>query len=375
MVAGHPHQGGATWAVLQYLLGLRSLGHRVTFVEPVAPGAVTPAGTPLAESANASYFHAVMGRYGCRDAAALLLAGTQETVGCSYATLREAAAEADLLINISGLLTDEALLNAVPTRVFLDLDPAFNQLWHAVQGINRHFESHTHFVTIGHAIGRPGCVVPDCGRRWITTWQPVVLDEWPVSTALTHDALTTVGNWRGYGSVEHGGVFYGQKAHALRQFVSLPSRTAERFLLALAIHPGEQRDLASLAENRWELCDPARVAGEPRDYQAFVGGSKGEFGIAKSGYVVSQCGWFSDRTVCYLASGRPAIAQETGFSGYLPTGAGLFAFRTIDDVLAGIESLNSDYQRHRRAARALAEDVFDSTKVLPALLHRVNGAA
>jgi hypothetical protein len=373
MVAGHPYQGGATWAVLQYLLGLRNLGHHVTFVEPVAPSALGPVGTSLAESENAEYFHAVMERYGCRETAALLLADTHETVGCSYAALRQAAADADLLINISGLLTDEVLCGAVPTRVYLDLDPAFNQLWHAVQGIDRNFGGHTHFVTIGQAIGRPECVIPDCGRTWITTWQPVVLEEWTVSTTLAHDALTTVGNWRAYGSVEHDGVFYGQKAHALRELFSLPTRTTERFLLALAIHADEPKDLASLVENRWQLCDPAHVAGAPWDYQAFVGGSKAEFGIAKSGYVVSKCGWFSDRTVCYLASGRPAIAQETGFSSFLPTGEGLFAFQTIDDVLAGIESLNSDYERHRRAARALAEDVFDSRKVLSALLQRVNG--
>jgi hypothetical protein len=373
MVAGHPYQGGATWAVLQYLLGLRRLGHHVTFVEPVAPGDLKPVGTSFAGSLNAAYFQAVMERYGCRDASALLLADTQETLGCSYEMLRYAAAEADLLINISGLLTDEVLVGAVPTRVYLDLDPAFNQLWHAAQGIDRRFNGHTHFVTIGQAIGQPECVVPDCGRTWITTWQPVVLEEWTVSATLAHDALTTVGNWRGYGSVEHGGVFYGQKAHALREFFSLPSRTTERFLLALAIHPDEPRDLASLIENRWQLCDPARVAGAPWDYQGFVGGSKAEFGIAKSGYVLSRCGWFSDRTVCYLASGRPAIAQDTGFSAFLPTGEGLFAFRTIDDVLASIESLNSDYERHRRAARALAEDVFDSDKVLGALLQRVDG--
>jgi hypothetical protein len=374
MVAGHPHQGGATWAVLQYLLGLRRLGHHVTFVEPVDPGALRPAGSSLADSVNAAYFHAVMERYGCGDTAALLLADTRETIGCSYDTLRAAAADADLLINISGLLTDEVLCGAVPTRVYVDLDPAFNQLWHAAQGIDRRFGGHTHFVTIGHAIGRPGCVIPDCGLTWIATWQPVVLEEWTVATTLAHDALTTVGHWRAYGSVEHGGVFYGQKAHALREFFSLPSRTTERFLLAMSIHPDESRDLASLVEHQWQLCDPARVAGAPWDYQAFVGGSKAEFGIAKSGYVVSQCGWFSDRTVCYLASGRPAIAQDTGFSSLLPTGEGLFAFRTIDDVLAGIESLNSDYERHRRAARTLAEDVFDSDKVLEALLQRVSGA-
>src|SRR5262245_14166630 len=133
MVAGHPYQGGATWAVLQYLLGLRRLGHHVTFVEPIDPDAVRPAGRPLDASENAAYFRAVMERYGCAEGAALLLAGTQETVGCSYSALRSAAAEADLLVNISGLLTDEVLCGSVPTRVYVDLDPAFNQLWHAAQ--------------------------------------------------------------------------------------------------------------------------------------------------------------------------------------------------------------------------------------------------
>jgi hypothetical protein len=205
----------------------------------------------------------------------------------------------------------------------------------------------------------------------LPTAQPVVLEHWPMVGQVEHDALTTVGNWRGYGSVEYDGVFYGQKAHSLRRFMSLPTRTREQFLLALAIHPSETTDLMALAANGWRLVDPAVVAGTPADYRRFIQGSKAEFGVAKSGYVVSQCGWFSDRSVCYLASGRPVVAQDTGFGRFLPTGAGLFAFKTEDDVLAAIDELRRDYPRHARAARTVAEDFFDSDKVLTRLLAMV----
>jgi hypothetical protein len=236
------------------------------------------------------------------------------------------------------------------------------------------FAGHTHFVTIGQNIGRPDCPVPTCGLPWITTPQPVVLAHWPVADAVRHDALTTVGNWRGYGSVEHRGVFYGQKAHSLRPFIALPTRTREKFLLALAIHAGEAKDLAALKANGWGLIDPAEVAATPAAYQCFIQGSKAEFGIAKSGYVASRCGWFSDRSLCYLASGRPVLAQETGFSRFLPTGEALFAFETVEDVLAAVESLNADYARHAKAARAIAEEHFDSDKVLTRLLHKIGVA-
>ncbi|HJZ60478.1 MAG TPA: hypothetical protein VKE74_36380 [Gemmataceae bacterium] len=369
MIAGDPHQGGATWAVLQYALGFRRLGHDVYFVEPVAAKALRPAGA-LAASDNAAYFRRVVADFGLADRAALLLAGARETVGLTHVELVRAAARADVLVNISGLLTDEAITGRVARRVYLDLDPAFNQFWHT-QGVDVRFAGHTHFVTIALALGRPDCPVPTCGREWVTTVQPVVLEHWPVAGEVVHDALTTVGNWRAYGSVEHGGVFYGQKAHALRPLFDLPRRTDERFLLALAIHPGETKDLAALAENGWGLLDPARVAATPADYRRFVRGSRAEFGLAKSGYAAARCGWFSDRSVCYLASGRPVIAQETGFSRFLPTGKGLLAFETADDVLAGIEALRRDYAGHARAARGLAEEFFDSDKVLPRLLEQV----
>jgi hypothetical protein len=377
MIAADPGQGGATWAMLQYVLGLRRLGHEVFFVEPVAAKAVRPKGAALADSENARYFKSVGDEFGLRDHAALLLAGTRTTFGLSYEELQRIAARTDLLLNISGMLTDESLISKISVRAYLDLDPAFNQLWHEVQKIDMRFAGHTHHVTIGQNIGgekskiQIDCRVPTCGLNWLKTFQPVVLEHWPVARDIKHDALTTIANWRGYGSIDWNGVNYGQKVHSLRQFMSLPTQTKEKFLLALAIHADEKKDLAALRENHWHLLDPATVAHTPSAYAEFVRGSKAEFGIAKSGYVNSRCGWFSDRSVCYLASGRPVIAQDCGSRNLLPTGEGLFAFDTSDDVLAAIDAMNSDYARHAKRARDIAVEFFDSDKVLKRLVELV----
>lgn len=372
MIAADHGQGGATWAVLQYLLGLKQLGHTVYFVEPVDPSRLQPAGVPLRHSTNAAYFRQVVEQFGLRQEAALLQAGTQQTVGLPYERLCAVARQADLLLNISGILEDDALTGDIPARIYLDLDPAFTQLWHTTQGIDMRFANHSHHVTVGLAIGRPESVTPTGGVHWLTTLQPVVLEYWPRAERVTRDALTTVANWRGYGSIEHDGVFYGQKAHSLRRFMELPRLVDEDFVLALSIHPDECADLTALAANGWQLVDPRQVTHTPTSYQEFIRNSWAEFGIAKSGYVVSGCGWFSDRSACYLASGRPVIAQETGFSRYLPTGNGLFAFAGVDDVLASLEALRGDYEAHARSARSLAEEFFDSRKVLADLLRRLD---
>jgi hypothetical protein len=361
MLAGDPGQGGATWAVLQYLLGLRRLGHEIAFVEQLRSR----------REASERYFERVVDAFGLREQCSLLV-GPTTAIGRDYDDLVRWARTADVVLNISGLLRDEQLCGHAPTRVYVDVDPAFTQLWHTADGLDMNLAAHTHFVTVGQAVGRDGCDVPTCDRDWIGMFQPVVLQEWPIATETRHQALTTVGNWRGYGSIESGGIHYGQRAHSVRELIDLPRRMSEPLLLALAIHADESHDLAALAEHGWRLVDPAVVAGTPEAYRAFVGGSWGELGIAKSGYVRSRCGWFSDRSCCYLASGRPVLAQETGFSDFLPTGAGLFAFSTVEAACAAAEELRLDYRRHADAARSLAEEYFDSDRVLPRLLDLVH---
>jgi hypothetical protein len=364
MIAATPWQGGATWAVLQYLLGLRRLGCEVHFIEPIDDPRRVPA-----ESVR--YVSETMERFGFEGRWALVPRSGAEPIGISRSELREVARGTDLLLSVSGMLADPDVLDAVAVRAYLDLDPAFNQLWHAVEGVDMRFDAHTHFVSVADAIGNPECPIPDCGREWLPTLPPVVLDEWPVASGREDRGLTTVGHWRSYGSIHHAGVHYGQKVHSLRPLLDLPRRTHARFELALAIHPDEVDDLAALEEGGWTILDPARVVATPDDYRRFVQGSWAEFGIAKLGYAVSNSGWFSDRSACYLASGRPVIAQDTGFEQRLPAGAGLFAFTTADQVVAAIEELERDYELHRDAARELAVEHLDSDRVLGSLLERL----
>ena len=363
MVAGQPGQGGAVWAVLQYALGLRALGHEVTLVEPVRT---------LALGAE-RFFADIVRDFNLAGAAALVVEEEGRVIGLSRESLAARCRRADLLLNISGMLRDPGLVEPIPRRVFLDLDPAFNQIWH-LQGAGMGFDRHTHFVSIAVNLGRQDCTVPACGREWITTLQPICLDRWPVAgDDVVHDGLTTVGHWRSYGSVTHDGVFHGQKAHAWRDVIDIPRRISKPCLPAVAIHADEVRDLAALRDHGWRLLDPAGECGTPAAYQRFVQGSWAELGIAKSGYVVSRSGWFSDRSICYLASGRPVLAMDTGFGTSLPTGTGLFAFATSEDVPVAVEAIAADYTVHRRAARTLAEEFFDSRRVLPRLLDQVMG--
>jgi hypothetical protein len=363
MVGGSLGQGGATWSILQYVVGLARLGHDVYLVEPVDVADLTA-------SANAPYCDSVLREVGLGDRWCLL-ARDGGTAGLSRESVQAVARRADLLLNVSGMLTDCEVVAHIPVRAYLDLDPGFNQLWHAGEGIDMRLAGHTHFVTIGPALGTPGCVIPDCGVRWLRTHQPVVLEHWPRTEQRPTYGFTTVGNWRGYGSIEYGGVKYGQKVHSTRELLALPRRTRVPIHAALAIDAGETRDLDALEENGWRLIDARAASATPADYRRFLRASTAELGIAKSGYVAARCGWFSDRSVCYLASGRPVLAQDTGFPDFLPTGAGLLAFSDVDTAVAGMDAIMTDYDKHARAARGIAEDVFDSDLVLTALLDQL----
>ena len=363
-IAATPWQGGATWAVLQYLLGLRAFGCGVYFVEQLEGGDQVP---PDA----ARYCAEVMEQFGLADRWALLPGPGGDPAGMPRKRLREAADEADLLLNLSGKLSDPDVFDRVPARAYVDLDPVFVQLWQAAEGVDMGFDAHTHFVSIADSIGEPGSPIPACGREWLPTLPPVVLDEWPVAGEIERRRATTVGHWRSYGSITHDGIHYGQKAHSLRTLIDVPLRAPDRLELALAIHPDETKDLDALRENGWALLDPTEVAATPDDYRRFVQGSWAEFGLAKLGYVVAESGWFSDRSAVYLASGRPVLAQDTGFGRRLPTGAGLLPFSTTDDVVADLDELDADYEHHRLAARQIAEDHLAADRVLGSLLERL----
>ena len=369
-IAAAARQGGASWAVLQYLLGFEELGHDVRFVEPITSSRIDPAGT-REDIPDAAYGRHVLAASGMSGRRIFF----EEAGGTATSISARAAAEltrgCDVFVNLSGVLRDRELTELIPIRVYVDLDPAFTQLWHEVESIDVGLAGHTHYVTVGQRLGQPGCDIPDCGVAWIPSLPPVVLRCWPESPAPPHGAVTTVGNWRGYGPVTFGDTTYGQRAHSFRPIAKLPMFSSERFSVALAIDPEEHDDLAMLVQNRWTLLDPRVVAGTPEAFANFVRASKAELDVPKSGYVVSRCGWFSDRSACYLASGRPVVAQDTGFSSAIPTGTGLIAFDVLDEAVDAIERMSSEYPRHVRVARQIAEEHFDARIVLRSLLDRI----
>jgi hypothetical protein len=367
MVAADAGQGGASSAVLQWIFGLQRNGFDVVLIEPIDDCEERP----LSATSTATYFERVVTAAGMAGRAALVRRSTGESVGMDPASQAAACKEAAVLLNVSGMLPLSDPINTIPVRVYLDLDPGFIQFWHA-QGVDMRFEGHTHHASVGTRLGAPGCSIPTHGLDWIATLPPVDLTRWPVAKSLVDDALTTVGNWRSYGSVYMDGVQYGQKAHSMRELLPLARRSPKRLALAFAIDPAEVDDLSRLRQHGWTLQDPAVVASDPARYQAFVQGSWAELGVAKAGYVVSRSGWFSDRSACYLASGRPVIAQDTGFAGAVPPGDGLFAFSTVDDAVDAIGRVKAEYARQRVAARRLAETHFEAGMVVRRLLREVD---
>jgi hypothetical protein len=369
-LAQQPGVGGHTWVFLQYLLGFRRLGWDVLFLDRLEPEmCVGPDGSPtsLEASENLRYLRATLARFGLGDAFALLYDAGRQVIGRSRTELVEQVRRSTMLINVMGFITDEEVLGASARRIFLDIDPGFAQMWREL-GLADLFTGHDAFVTIGEHIGRADCPIPTCGLDWIGTRQPVVLEHWPVQAA-DGDAFTSVASWRGpFAPVEYQGRTYGLRVHEFRRFVALPRLAGRRFEVALDIHPDEVSDLTLLADNGWHLVEPLRVAGDPERYRAYVQHSRAELTVAKQMYVETRSGWFSDRSVCYLASGRPVVAQDTGLHDLYPLGKGLLAFRSLEEAQAAVEEVERDYARHALRARAVAEEYFDSDRVLARLL-------
>ena len=322
---------------------------------------------PFRSSANLLYLAEVMERFGLGDRWSLLYDGGREAAGVARAEVVERTRRSALLLNVMGYLEDEEVLAAAPLRVFLDIDPGFGQMWTEL-GLARPFDGHDRHVTVGTRIGGDGCAIPTCGLDWITTLPPVELSEWPAS-AGEGERFTSVASWRGpFGPISYEGRTYGLRVHELRRFAELPRHTRASFELALDIDDADAADRRRLEEAGWTLTDPRAAAGDPSRYRGYVQGSSAELMVAKNLYVDTRSGWFSDRSACYLASGRPVLAQDTGIGDLLPSGEGLVAFSTLDEAAAGTEEIVGAYGRHGRAARELAEEYLAASRVLPRLL-------
>ncbi len=373
-LAQRPAAGGHSWVFLQYLLGFQRLGWKVLFLDRLEPEMCrNEAGGACGfeESFNLRYLRDVMACVGLSDSWAVAFDGGRQWLGQSRDRVFDFVGNSALLIDVMGFLKDSEIAAVAPRRMFLDIDPGVPQMWRAL-GLADMLSGYDDYVTIGENIGGPGCSLPTCGLKWITMRQPVVLEHWPAIAPDESGAITSVGSWRGpFAPIEFEGRTYGLRVHEFRKFAELPRRVARRCEFALNIHPSETRDVALLEAGGWSLVDPRAVASEPADYQSFIRHSWAEFMVAKNMYVESQCGWFSDRSICYLASGKPVLAQDTGIRDRYPVGAGLLVFSDLEEAVAGIEQLEQDYARHAAAARRIAEECFDSDHVLGELLAKL----
>ena len=373
-LAQKPHQGGHTWQFLQYILGFKKLGWEVLFIDSLQPSMCRDRrGRPssVEQSENLRYLLEVMRRFNLEDDFALLCEGSTQVIGQPRQAILERVRRSSFLLNVMGFLRDEEVLEQATQRVFLDTDPGYGQMWQDL-GLASMFSSHDRYVTIAENIGQASCAIPACGIEWLTWRQPVVLDQWPVRLANEHGAFISIGAWRGpYAPLEYKGTTYGQRVHEFRRFVGLPARSSERFEAALEIHSGDADDIELLNENGWNVTTPAIVTANPWVYRDYIGRSKAEFMVARNMYVQSRCGWFSERSTCFLASGRPVLAQDTGIRGLYPSGVGLVLFDDLDEAAAGVESICSNYALHASAAREIAEAYFDSDKVIGELIDKL----
>jgi hypothetical protein len=374
-IAQRPGFGGHAWAFLHYALGLRMLGYEPIFIDRLSDEMATDgAGGPSPEARRRAieWFRDAMEFAGLAGSSSLLLDGG-ETIGLPREELEAAIARAPALINVMGFLTDAELLGAAETVVFLDVDPGFTQLWQELYDVDL-LAGHDRFASVGANLGSPRCRIPTLGREWIPIRPPVALDLWP-ATASSARSFRSVGSWRGpYAPIEHEGRTLGLRVHEFRRFAELPRRVAAEFEVALEIDAADGADAELMRANGWRLLEPREVAGSLELYRGFVGGSGAEIAIAKSIYVETGSGWFSDRSACFLASGRPVLAQDTGFASSLPTGEGLLRFETVEEAADGAERILGEWPRHSRAARELAAEVFDARKVMGGLLGRLGVA-
>ncbi|MGH2686468.1 MAG: hypothetical protein ACRDJP_13475 [Actinomycetota bacterium] len=366
--AGFP-VAGLFWHAASFALGFRAAGHDVWYLEDSGDhpwGWDVDAGDFDHECRHGARFLArEMDAVGMGDRWVYRHAPTDRFDGMDRATTMDVLADAEVLVNVSLSLTMRPEYRRVPHRFAIDTDPVFTQI--RVQSSYKHFaqvpETHTRLFTFG----RPP--LPAQRDEWVPCRQPVPRGEWPVLPPPDAAApFTTVASWQAYPPSRWQEVRYGVKDVTLRTFAHLPAAAPAPMAIALSGVHGAREGVELLAAGGWQLPDPADATRSTAAYRAFIAGSLGEIGFAKHGYVAARSGWFSERSCSYLAAGRPVVAQDTGWSDWLPTGDGLFAFNDDAGAVAAMEEIVADPARHAAAARKVAEEHFDGAKVCTALL-------
>jgi len=370
-IAGEPYPGMA-WQAMQYAVGFQRLGHDAFYFEtssswpyhPIQQARVNTSEYAVTYLAQVAEMFGFAGRWAYRRSY-----GDKAWFGMDREPAEELLAHADIVFSITGStrLAEEGL--EVGRLVYVCTDPVIHEVLFAQgnEDVRTLVQEHDDIVTFGMNIGTPDCPLPPLPRLRAKTCQPVLLDLWQ-SGPPTRTEFTTVGNWKqeGRDTVFEGNTYYWSKHREYLKFIDLPKRMSQPVELATGLIQLSAEDRSVLKSNNWGLVDslPFTVC----SYRNYLQASRGEFTVAKDANVRLQTGWFSDRSACYLAAGRPVITQDTGFSAILPSGEGLFAFNTMNDILTAFEAIESDYEKHSRAARDIAEEYFKAETVLAKLL-------
>jgi len=375
LIAQYP-LGGVAWDYGQYARGFAQLGHDVTYVEDTGNWPYNPVEGGISKTCdfNVRYLEQVMSSFGLDGRWAYRFPWESQWFGLTGARVREIVDAADIVVNVSGSLARPLEYRCDGVLALIDSDPVFTQLKLArgQEDFRAYVSAHDVHFTFGETLPDE---LASVGAKWRPTRQPIVLSEW-LRDGETRDVFTTVMNWTSYKPVTFEGRTYGQKDVEFGKFIDLPGRVAPA-ALEVAVNAGKTRRTPHelLKRRGWSVVDPDIVCPDMESYRKYIRNSKAEWSIAKNGYVSGRSGWFSCRSACYLAAGRPVVVQDTGFGRVLPNGDGIIAFSTMEEAISGINAVNRDYERHSRAARAIAEEWFDSDKVLSRLIEEATRGA
>jgi hypothetical protein len=392
-ILGRTPLAGVSWQVLHFLEGFRRLGHDVYYIEDTGGWAYSPLQkTHDDESEYASncqyavsYVAKLMSSFGLQDRWAYRSRVDDRFFGLSQTQVSRLFENADALVNLTGSTQLFEEHTRVPVRIYLETDPVTRQI-EVVHGDREAIdllEAHTHYFTYGENFGAPDCSVPLTRFNYHPTRQPIVLDWWTHDARLASEPndqpnvparFTTIAKWRQPGKdIEWNGETYSWSKHVeFLKFIDLPRRSEQEFELALAWEDEKDEEaIPQLTSHGWRVIDAISLSLNIAPYREYILGSRGEFTVAKDQNIRLRSGWFSDRSACYLAAGKPVVTQDTAFGNILPTGRGLFAFQSMQDILTAIDTIESDYEQHSRAAREIAEEYFAAEKVLGSLMERV----
>lgn len=375
-LASNPYAGMA-WMHMQIVAGLRRLGHDVYYFETTSAWPYDPTRqSRVCDSDYAvQYLARVAETFGLADRWAYRRSySDKQWFGLSHQRAEDLLANADVVFNIAGAtrLAEEGL--KVSRLVFVGTDPVYHELAFVKgeENIRTLVEEHDEFVTYGENIGNPDCPVPPFSPLRARTRQPVLLDLWK-RTPCPRNAVTTICNWKQDGlDIEYEGeIYYWSKHREFLKFIDLPMRVQHPIEIATGLDNLQPEVCRMLKSYGWRLVDAHQFTTDPWPYRDYVRRSRSEFTVAKDQNVRLRSGWFSERSACYLAAARPVVTQDTGFGRFLPVGEGLFAFNTMEEILAAFEAVDADYEKHSRAAYAIAEEYFRAETVLARLLEEI----